>query len=119
MDEADAEAQFGISSLSLNTRVNANAAAMTTLLVHMPEPDSRSAVELTLSYLQGLEAAAERLTTICLARGIPWRVDPLKGFVWTGDEIIERDVVQPALTILNDPASQAALGPSSSTPGPS
>ncbi len=45
---------------------------------------------------------AERITTICRNRGIPWRLDPHDGFEWIGDQTIEREVMAPALTILND-----------------
>jgi hypothetical protein len=45
---------------------------------------------------------ADRVTAICRSRGIPRLLDPENGFVWIGDDVIEREVMQPALTILND-----------------
>ena len=101
--EARAEVEYGTDSLMTpNVAALATAAALATLLAQMPEPDFRLAVELTLRYVNALEESAGRLTAICQARGIPWRVDPQRGFEWVGDETVEREVMQPALTILND-----------------
>jgi hypothetical protein len=73
------------------------------LLRGMPEPDFRRAIEETVRHLERRDQAAERITAICRSRGIPWVLDPQAGFEWVGDETIEREVMQPALTILNDP----------------
>ena len=101
--EARAEVEYGTDSLMTpNVADLATAAALDALLAQMPEPDFRLAVELTLRYVTALEESSSRLTAICQARGIPWRVDPQRGFEWVGDETVEREVMRPALTILND-----------------
>jgi hypothetical protein len=72
------------------------------LLLSMPEPDFRLAIEIARRNLDQLADVAERITTIRRNRGIPWRLDPHNGFEWIGDQTIERDVIAPALTIMND-----------------
>jgi len=110
VEEAHAETRFGPNSLTvMNPDLLANTVAAATLLAQMPEPDFRMAIEVTLRYLRGLEQAAERLTAICQSRGAPWRIDPVEGFIWVGDSVIEREVIQPALTILNDPRFVAGV----------
>jgi hypothetical protein len=76
----------------------------------MPEPDFRLTLELSLRNMGYLADAAQLITEICRNRGVPWRLDPDEGFEWTGDETIEREVLSPALTILNDPRLAAGAG---------
>jgi hypothetical protein len=94
--EAHAEAQFGF-----QLRPNAEAAVALALLTGMPEPDFRLAIEHALDSLDALDDAGTRITAICRHRGIPWRLGR-HGFEWTGDQLIEHEIIQPALTMLND-----------------
>jgi hypothetical protein len=103
VEEARAEAEFDINSLSVNRQVQAQMAMAEALLRLMPEPDFRQAIEVTLLRLKCLHLAAARITAICRNRGIHWRLDAEHGWQWIGDEAIEREVMQPALSILNDP----------------
>jgi hypothetical protein len=96
---AATEAQFGV---GYGLDANSDLVGMHVLLMLMPEPDFRFAVEKTLRYIGALEAGAARLTEICRARGVAWRVDAREGFVWIGEEIVEREILAPALSILND-----------------
>ena len=108
VSEAQVSAEFP-ATLTMPSRTAGQEAGQLALLLSMPEPDFRLAVETSLISLDSLDAVADRITTICRNRGIPWRLAPKTGFEWTGDETIERDVMAPALTILNDP--RLALGP--------
>jgi hypothetical protein len=103
LDQAISEARTNATfSFTLGPRVSEETAVAITLLRSMPEPDFRLAVEATLRYLESLQLVADRVTAICRNRGVPWLLDPEDGFMWIGDDVIEREIVQPALTILND-----------------
>jgi hypothetical protein len=108
-ESARAEAEFG-PVISTRAGARGQTAASLVLLLGMPEPDFRMAIEVTLRYLQALEDFAERISEICRNRGIPWRLDPKTGFEWTGDDVIEQEVLAPALTILNDSRLASGAG---------
>ena len=101
--EAQVSAEFALGGFALHSSPRGQEAGQLALLLGMPEPDFRLAVEIALRNLDYLAETAERITTICRNRGIPWRLDPNEGFEWIGDQTIEREVMVPALTILNDP----------------
>lgn len=105
VSEAQVNAEFP-ATLTMPSRTAGQEAGQLALLLSMPEPDFRLAVEKSLISLDSMDAAADRITTICHNRGIPWRL----GFEWTGDQTIERDVMTPALTILNDPRLASGAG---------
>jgi len=107
--EAQVNAEFP-AALTMPSRTAGQEAGRLALLLWMPEPDFRLAVETSLRVLDYLADVADRITTICRNRGIPWRLDPDGGFEWTGDETIEREVLAPALTILNDPRLASGAG---------
>lgn len=109
VSEAQVNAEFP-TTLTMPSRTAGQEAGQLALLLSMPEPDFRLAVETSLISLDSMDAVADRITTICHNRGIPWRLDPETGFEWTGDETIERDVMAPALTILNDPRLASGAG---------
>jgi hypothetical protein len=105
LEQAVAEAQVNAefpAGLTIPSRSAGQEAGQLALLLSMPEPDFRLAVEIALRKLDQLANVAERITTICRNRGIPWRLHPHDGFEWVGDQTIEREVMAPALTILND-----------------
>jgi hypothetical protein len=113
LEQAIGEAQINAEFPETLTMPSPNAgqeAAQLALLLWMPEPDFRLAIEASLRALDYLDAVADRVTTICRNRGIPWRLDRAAGFEWTGDQTIERDVMAPALTILNDPRLVSGAG---------
>ena len=69
----------------------------------MPEPDFRQAI--TRAFRTGqypMLQHEERITNICRSRGAPWRFTGFDGFVWTGDQEIERQAIEPARSTLAD-----------------
>jgi len=73
------------------------------LLLNMPEADFRVAIERGLRVVFRMGQAADRIASICRTRGVPWRFDQASGFQWIGDAVVARDLVEPALTAINDP----------------
>jgi hypothetical protein len=69
----------------------------------MPEPDFRLAVETAARAALVTEKLAPRITEVCRARGAPWRFIADAGFQSVGDEVVERELLRPALAALNDP----------------
>jgi hypothetical protein len=107
----DAQIQAGMSiGLARQSAMRGMEAGQLALLLYMPEPDFRLAVELTLRRGNYLAVAADRITTICRNRGIPWQLHPTDGFQWTGDETVEHYALAPALTALNDPRLAPGAG---------
>lgn len=76
--------------------------AMAFLLV-IPEPDFRLAVSDSLRAIGAMEAASDRITQICRARGAPWAFTHPDGFEYVGDEEVERELIRPALAAINRP----------------
>jgi hypothetical protein len=78
------------------------------LLLGMPAPDFLTAVELGIaaapSPIARAGTLASEINRICKVRGIPYRVQGIPAaFVWTGDAEIQKNVLAPALSILDDP----------------
>jgi len=72
------------------------------LLLAMPEPDFMTAIEeIALKVRQNREIA-ERLTTICAARGVPYKCSVSGGFEWIGDAEVQRELIAPALAAIHD-----------------
>ena len=82
---------------------DADQAAAWAFLLHCPEPDFRLAIAVMLRRANRMEVAAERITTICRARGIPWAFSYPEGFEFVGDENVERDLTRPARTAVDRP----------------
>lgn len=101
---ADAEADAAMSTglITGAVRQRGRDAAMSALLLVIPEPDFQLAVETALRSVHRSDEAARPISEICKRRGAPWIFDQQAGFVWVGDEVIEHDVLAPALTILAD-----------------
>ncbi len=95
--EADVETSLGLGRVR---RVNPREARFYALLLNMPEPDFRLAVEVAVHDRK--EIVAERVTCICRGRGVPW-VFTGQGFEYVGDEQVERDLIRPALSAINRP----------------
>jgi hypothetical protein len=108
--EAQAAAQYPSDLSVMPTAASVAAAVQYELLLSMPEPDFRLAVELALTKLACLEEEAVRISTVLQSRGVPWRLNA-RGFVWVGDETVERHVLSPAHSRLQDP--RLAGGPRS------
>lgn len=107
--EAQAAAQYPADYSVMPTAASVAAAAQYDLLLGMPEPDFRLAVELTFTKLACLEEGV-RISTLLQNRGVPWRLTA-GGFVWVGEEKVERHVLSPARSRLDDP--RLAGGPRS------
>lgn len=73
------------------------------LLLHMPEPDFRLAVFQAVRDQPLTANPAERITSICKRRGIPWEFTASDGFTWIGDAEMEVLAVRPALSAIQDP----------------
>lgn len=71
-------------------------------LLHMPEPDFRSAVFEAVHQGQPTSDPVARITSICKKRGIPWDFTASEGFRWIGDAEVETLVMRPALSAIND-----------------
>ena len=75
----------------------------------MPEPDFLTCIEGGHLLIRNLSARAgfpDNANRLCERRGIPYRLHgSLVGvrFVWTGDAVVEREALQPALSALADP----------------
>jgi hypothetical protein len=98
----DAEVRAEFPASFMDSRIEPPVAGAYALLMTMPEPDFRLAVENILRLGSGMRDAAPRLTKICRSRGAPWAFTEDHGFEWVGDELIEREVIRPALSALND-----------------
>jgi hypothetical protein len=109
VSEAQVNTEFPL-GLAMPSRTAGQEAGQLALLLNMPEPDFRLAIETTLRNLDAMNDAGEPVTAICRNRGIPWQFDPQNGFEWTGDQTITEKVMSPALTILNDPRLVAGAG---------
>lgn len=72
------------------------------LLMMMPEPDFRLAVQEVVSRSVQPQVAGERITKICRSRGAPWVFNG-GGFEWVGDAQVEALVMRPALSAIQDP----------------
>lgn len=96
--EVDAEfpANFG-------RRPNPRVVGAFAFLLAIPEPDFRLATSDSLRALGAMEAASDRITQICRARGTPWTFAPPDGFEYVGDEEVERELIRPALAAINRP----------------
>jgi hypothetical protein len=100
MSQAEINAEL---PLDLRRRVDPVEAAAYALLMNMPEADFRLAVEDALRDARRMDDASERITRILRSRGIPWAFTGTGGFEWVGDELVEKNVLRPALSALNDP----------------
>jgi hypothetical protein len=95
---ASTDAQF---SLEFPRRTTPEAAAARAMLLRMPEPDFRTAVEATID--AGRLEVSERITAICRNRGAPWALSNDR-FEYVGDEQVERELIRPGLAAINRPA---------------
>lgn len=99
-NDAAADAEF---PSDFGSRRDPKEAAAHALLIKMPEPDFHLAIEDALRIGQRMGDASQRISRICRTRGAPWEFDSTDGFQWVGDEVVERDLVRPALAALHDP----------------
>jgi len=97
ISEARTDAEF---SLEFPRRVGPDQAAAGAMLLNMPEPDFRVAIEAITSIANW--DIADRISSICRNRGAPWAFSE-GGFEYVGDETIERDVIRPAIAAINRP----------------
>jgi len=95
ISEARTDAEF---SVEFPRRVSPQLAAARSLLLHMPEPDFRIAIEAIVG--AGRLDVADRITSICRNRGAPW-VFGGNGFEYVGDETVEHGLIRPALAAIN------------------
>jgi hypothetical protein len=83
----------------------------------LPEPDFLTCIEGGHQLIRSMAARRsfpERANRLCERRGVPYRVEGSVlsiEFVWTGDAIVEKAAVQPALSALGDPRLAAGPGP--------
>jgi hypothetical protein len=88
-----------------------------TFFLAIPEPDFLTAVELGLRMATGPYKGAplpSLLNRVCRARGIPYRLEGYLSqarFKWIGDSVVSKEVLEPALSALDDP--RLAQGPKS------
>lgn len=78
-------------------------AAARALLLTMPEPDFRLAIETAPVSFLYRGRSAKRITEVCRSRGIPWVFGKREGFVWVGEPLVEEELLRPAQTVLADP----------------
>jgi hypothetical protein len=87
----------------------------TAVLLAMPEPDFLTALEAGVAQVEdpfeelGL---VNRLNAVCTRRGVPYRMEGSvrnPRFTWTGDVVVNEQVMAPALSVLDDP--RFAKGP--------
>jgi hypothetical protein len=76
------------------------------MLLHMPEPDFRSAVFEASKHHKLASDPVSRVTSICKKRGIPWEFTATEGFRWTGDADVETSAMRPARRAVEDPRLQ-------------
>jgi hypothetical protein len=88
---------------SFSDPYRAENAVANAVLLHMPEPDFRLAVFQAVHDQRFAASPAERITSICKRRGIPWEFTESDGFVWTGDAEVEELALHPALSAIQDP----------------
>lgn len=100
LSEAGADAQF---ELRPRRRRDPRIATARAMLIHMPEPDFRVAVEATFDGPNWDMAVADRVNSICRNRGAPWAFSPEGRFEYVGDETVERDLIRPAIAAINQP----------------
>jgi hypothetical protein len=81
------------------------------LLLAMPESDFMLAIEDTLAASPMARDADPRITRILEGRGIPYSFDREGGFQWTGDAVIDRELIAPALAAINQPPFSGAVRP--------
>ena len=94
ISEARTDSEF---SLEIPRRVSPDLAAARAMLLHMPEPDFRVAID---AIAVGRLDVGDRVSSICRNRGAPW-VFSSAGFEYVGDETVEREVIRPALAAIN------------------
>jgi len=80
----------------------AEAAVCEAVLLHMPEPDFRSAVFIAARGAAKTAQVAPRINHIRRMRGMPWVFSPDKGFCWVGDEEVESRAIRPAMSAIED-----------------
>jgi hypothetical protein len=91
------------------TQGEARAARALKVLRNMPETDFLDAVERVLAEMHPYHRSepAARLQAVCQRRGVPYGLavtdDENVVFEWTGDPIVETEVLVPALSALDDP----------------
>lgn len=100
VSQAEANAEF---SLDFKRGAEPKQAGAHALLMAMPEPDFRLAVDNTARAALATDKLAPRITQVCRARGAPWSYVADAGFQWVGDEVVERELLRPAVAVLNDP----------------
>lgn len=98
ISEAQAEAQF---PTDFRRRVKPEIASARAMLLHMPEPDFRVAVEAVFDAARWDSGIAERISSICRNRGVPWTFSVTGKFEYVGDEVVERDLIRPAAAAIN------------------
>lgn len=101
VSSAEVDAEFQLTFGGGRRRANRHEVGAHVLLMMMPEPDFRLAVEEVVRRSIHSQVAAERITKICRSRGAPW-IFANDGFEWIGEQLVERELLAPALTVLND-----------------
>ncbi len=101
VSSAEVDAEFPLAFGTRARRATPHEVGAHVLLMMMPEPDFRLAVEEAVSRSVQPQTAGERITKICRSRGAPW-VFGGNGFQWVGEQLVEREMLRPALTVLDD-----------------
>jgi len=101
VSNAEVNAQFPVAFGGRGPQATPSDVGAHTLLMTMPEPDFRLAVEEVVCRSVQPQAAGERITKICRGRGAPW-IFAHNRFDWVGEQLVERELLDPALTALSD-----------------
>jgi GNAT superfamily N-acetyltransferase len=100
--QAVSDAQFR-DEMRLGRRANVAEEQARALVLLIPEPDFRIAVLKHIKRRPVGFAEEERINQICRARGVPWSFTVVDGFAWVGDQEVETQAIQPALSAISDP----------------
>jgi hypothetical protein len=76
-------------------------------LLGIPEPDFLTCIEIGLKMVRDPQRrlmVPDAINRVCQRRGVPYRLEafPNEYFVWTGDAIVNEQVLRPALSALED-----------------
>jgi hypothetical protein len=100
VDSAGIDAQF---PATLGPSISPDDARALRLLMLMPARDFRTAISGLVPLYERASEPADRITSICRARGIPYEFDYTHGFQFTGDAEVEARAIRPALSAVGDP----------------
>lgn len=105
VNEAEAQAGDRMAGRSLMKRLffgsSTEGEGDRALLLAMPEPDFRLAIERALAPRRRMGKTTKRINEVCHRRGSSW-IFKGKRFVWVGNELVEKSLMQPAEKALDD-----------------